>query len=84
MTRIPTWKFELCRTHIRAIVGAAGEMGFAFADLPAAVAARLSANEAARFGSVGWHTTSVKLEMEVAGELERLPKTVPQRLRLVR
>jgi len=29
-----------------------------------------------------WHVTSVKLEMEVRGEIERIPGRVPQRLKL--
>jgi len=34
----------------------------------------------ARLGSVGWHTTTVKLNMEVKGELQRLSGVNPQRL----
>jgi hypothetical protein len=52
-----------------------------FAELPAKVEAVLSAEERDRLGSVSWYTTVVKLEMEVAGELERVAGASPQRLR---
>ena len=74
---IPKWKFDAVR---RAILDATAEP-IAFADLPAAVGARLTEDERARLGSLGWHVTSVKLEMEVRGEIERSPGRGPQRLR---
>ncbi len=33
-------------------------------------------------GSFGWYTTSVKLDLEARGEIERLPKKSPQQLRI--
>ncbi len=33
-------------------------------------------------GSVGWHATAVKLDLEARGELERIPGAKPQRVRL--
>jgi len=56
------------------------EPGLAFAELPGAVEASLSDDERARLGSVAWYTTAVKLELEVRGELRRLPGVRPQRL----
>ena len=35
-------------------------------------------------GSVGWYVTSVKLDLEARGVLERIDGRSPQRLRLVR
>ena len=35
-------------------------------------------------GSVGWYVTSVKLDLEARGVLERVDGRSPQRLRLVR
>jgi len=81
VTNIPKWKFDLLRTHILAVVGAAGEDGFPFSQLTSALKTRLSDNDLADLGSLGWHTTTVKLEMEVAGDLRRLDGT-PQRIAL--
>ncbi|MBK9125129.1 MAG: hypothetical protein IPM16_18685 [Chloroflexi bacterium] len=33
-------------------------------------------------GSIEWYTTTVKLDLEARGEIERVPKATPQRLRL--
>lgn len=78
-TRIPRWKYECIRAAILDAAGAGGEQGIAWADLTEAVRGRLTPDELARMGSVGWHTVSVKLDMEVTGELRRLPVR-PQRL----
>lgn len=79
-TRIPRWKHDLLRGHILELVREAGPEGLLFSGLADKVAARLSDGERARLGSVSWHATTVKLEMEVAGELTRLPGPGPQRL----
>lgn len=34
-------------------------------------------------GSIPWYVTTVKLDLEARGVVERIPKTSPQRLRLV-
>ena len=79
-TRIPTWKFDLLRDAILAVVSDAGKAGFPFFELPAAVDARLSEDDLARLGSLGWHVTTVKLEMEVRGDVAKLDNKSPQRL----
>lgn len=79
-TRIPRWKYELVHAAILDVVPAAGE-GIEFKRLPHLVRKRLSEKERASLGSVSWHTTTVKLDMEVKGELERIPGSNPQRLR---
>jgi hypothetical protein len=33
-------------------------------------------------GSISWYTTAVKLDMEAKGEVERVPKAKPQKIRL--
>jgi hypothetical protein len=81
VTRIPAWKYAAVRRAILHAVDAAGAEGLRFADLPAAVRARLSRQELARLGSLGWHCTTVKLEMEVAGEILRVEDRAGQRLR---
>ncbi len=83
-TNIPTWKYTVVRAAILAAIGAAGDDGLAFSELPEAVESRLSDDHLVRVGSVGWHVTTVKLNMEVEGEISRLPGVVPQRLVLVK
>ncbi|MGR3542186.1 MAG: DUF6958 family protein [Hasllibacter sp.] len=79
-TAIPSWKFDALRTAIRDVL-AGGSMKQAEMGPP--VAARLDADALGRLGSLGWHLTTVRLEMEVRGEIERLPGS-PVRLRLAR
>ena len=78
-TRIPTWKFDAVRTAILNVLPAK-EPGVVAKDLPVLVEKRLDADVLAKLGSVGWHTTSVKLELEVAGEIRRVPGLKPQHL----
>lgn len=78
-TSIPTWKFDAIRDAIIEIVPT-DPPGLAAKDLPDRVAGRLSAEVREALGSVSWHTTTVKLEMEVAGELQRVPGARPHRL----
>ena len=77
--RIDTWKFDLVRKKILKIVPKHGD-GIRFMDLPELVGQLLSKEERETLGSVGWYTTAVKLEMEVAGELKRIARSSPQRL----
>ena len=79
VTNIPKWKFALLRT---AILDAVGAQGLEFSHLQDAVRSRISDADLDKLGSLGWHVTSVKLEMEVRGEIERVPGTKPQRLKL--
>ncbi len=57
-----------------------GEEGLLFKDLPGEVASRVPAGlfEGA---SIAWYTTSVKLDLEARGLIERVPGSRPQRLR---
>jgi hypothetical protein len=50
--------------------------------LAALVAEHLPEDELDQLGSVSWYTTTVKLDLEVKGEIERIPGSSPQRLRL--
>ena len=78
-THIDRWRFDTVRRAILETIPRRAEVPFA--ELPAKVEAALSAEERDRLGSVSWYTTVVKLEMEVAGELERVAGASPQRLR---
>ncbi len=79
-TNIPTRKYDAVRAAVLSAIKVAGVQGLPFKNLPYEVKAWLSGDQLARLGSVGWHTTSVKLNMEVEGEIKRLPKVTPQRL----
>jgi hypothetical protein len=79
-TNVPAWKFELLRELLLDLVPAEAA-GVAFAELPDVVDARLDADDRARLGSLKWHLVTVKLELEVRGELERVPGASPQRVR---
>ena len=79
-TRIHKWKYELMRAAILDIVPD-DETGIEFKRLPALIEERLSEDDLQRLGSLGWYTTTVKLDLEVRGEIERIPGVKPQRLR---
>lgn len=79
-TRIPKWKFDAIRRAILDAIDTAGPEGLRFKDVSNSVVACLSDDELDRLGSVGWHATSVKLEMEVAGDIARVPGVTPQRI----
>jgi hypothetical protein len=80
VTRIPRWKYDAVRAAIMRAVQAAGPEGLPFAQLTGQVAALLSPEVRERLGSVSWHTTTVKLNMETEGELARSTGRGPQRL----
>ena len=80
--RIAKWKYDLVRTAILVVVPA-DEGGVEFSRLPELVEGQLSASDLEGLGSVSWYTTTVKLNLEVKGEIERAPGTKPQRLRRV-
>lgn len=78
-TTIPTWKYDAVRAAILNVVPKDAP-GVVARDLPALVADRLSKANKEKLGSVAWHTTTVKLNMEVDGELARVAGAKPQRL----
>lgn len=55
--------------------------GVTFAQLVAAVGARVPATLFLKRGSVPWHTKVVQLDLEAQGRIERVPGSVPQRIR---
>lgn len=78
-TRIPAWKFETLRAAILDAIDAAGPEGIRNRDLDAAVAARLNKEERERLGKLGWHVVTVKLELEVRGDIRRADGRGPLR-----
>ena len=74
-TRIPKWKFDLVRECILAELH---EGDVPFSQLSARVGSRLSAEALNQIGSVGWHVTTVKLELECRREVFRCHQRGPQ------
>jgi hypothetical protein len=70
-------KYELIKQAILESIRQRGEI--AFGNLSAAVEANLSETFD---GSIGWYTTTVKLDLEARGIIERVPQQSPQRIRL--
>lgn len=80
-TRMAEWKYRAYRDAILKAIPP-GDSGLQFKLLPAEVTRHIPEEKRPQLGSVTWHVTSVKLDMEARGLLERLPKAKPQRLRL--
>lgn len=80
VTNIPAWKFDLIRDHVLSSL-ATGPM--TSKNLQDSVRAKLSRTEIDELGSLGWHLCTVRLEMEVRGEIARDAGKGPLKLRLV-
>lgn len=81
-SNIPVWKFDLLRAAILKVVGAAGPEGMLNKDLRDEVGAEISPEDLERLGKLGWHVVTVKLELEVRGEIARMDGKGPLRIRL--
>lgn len=80
-TRIPRWKYDCVRRAILDVLEESNEGQIVFQELAEHVQDQLTSNQLAKLGSLKWHVTTVKLNMEVDGELERVPRKSPQTLR---
>ena len=80
-TRIHKWKNDLLRGIILDILARSVD-GVEFRSLPCLIDTRLTPEQRADLGSVSWYTTTVKLDLEVKGDIERVPGAKPQRLLL--
>lgn len=74
-TRIDKAKYDMIRGAILDILNENGT--YLFKNLADEVGRRLPNFD----GSIGWYTTTVKLDLEARGEIERLPKKSPQEIR---
>jgi hypothetical protein len=70
-------KYDQVKRAILASIEARGQIPFR--ELTAAVESNL---DEPFDGSIGWYTTTVKLDLEARGMIERVPKKSPQVLRL--
>lgn len=75
VTNIPKWKFNVLRD---AILGELAKGDFRFSELKPRLAAALPEDTLGKLGSLGWHATCVKLELEVRGEVARVDAKGPQ------
>jgi hypothetical protein len=73
-------QYDLLRSAILEVVPHNDE-GIEFRRLAGLVRDVIAADELARLGSLSWYTTTVKLDLEVEGEIERIPDSRPERLR---
>ena len=79
VTNIPTWKFDAIRAAILKIL----ERGDCrWSDMVENVRQKLTEDELANMGKLGWHVIAVKLELEVRGEIKRLAQKGPQTISL--
>ena len=78
-TRIQRAMYDPVRAAILDAIGETGELDFR--DLRDEVERR-TPPAMWEDASVGWYTTTVKLDLEARGEIERIPRAKPQRLRL--
>jgi len=79
-TRIEKWKYHAIRKAILRVLPRTGE-GLLFMDLSGEVKKKLSKDIRQKMGSVSWYTPTVKLALEVRGEIKRVPGSKPQRLK---
>ena len=77
---IPRWKYVAIRDVILEVTEAAGDKGVLFSDLPSVLRDKLSPDTLEKLGSIKWHLTAVKLDMEVKGDIKRLEGKSPQRV----
>lgn len=75
--KISKAKYDLMRQAILDVVGT--NEGITFTDVTAAVEEKLAGDFD---GSIPWYVTTVKLDLEARGEIERIPGSSPQQLRL--
>ncbi len=76
--KIDIEKYEAFREALLAVIPADAD-GVPFGDLTTLVEAHNPTLN--QHGSVGWYTTTVKLDLEARGEIERVPGAKPQRVR---
>ena len=80
-TRIDRWKYDLVHSAILAVIPT-NDQGVEFRELPGLVEDHINPADLEKLGSVSWYTTTVKLDMKVKRELERIPGSKPLKLRI--
>lgn len=78
VTHIPAWKFTAIREAVLQSLSGADASGLSLKDLRIAAKGKMRPETLEKLGSWGWHFTTTKLEMEVAGDLSRIAGRSPQ------
>ena len=78
-TNIPSWKYDCVSKAVQATLADGPRPA---SELVEAVRERLDKAELDDLGALGWHVTTVRLEMEVRGEITRDPDKKPLTLLL--
>lgn len=78
-TRIDYWKYHAISEAILDVLPMSGE-GIAFKELSELVSEKLDNDIKEKIGSIGWHTTTVKLDLECKKRIARIKGVSPQRL----
>ncbi len=81
-TRVDRRRYQATREALLAVIPA-GDSSVEFKELPRLVTDYLPQGELPGGGSILWHVTTVKLDLEARGLIERVPGAKPQRLRRV-
>ncbi len=79
ITRIPRWKYEALRRAIHRVVVSTGRRGATLDELIEEAPRLLTEDERAELGSAPWHVKTVKLDLEVRGEIAPLDGSTPPR-----
>lgn len=82
-TRMAKVKYDIYKQALLDSIPSNDE-GVLFTDLPGRVKEHLPQERLSGLGSIGWHVTSVKLDLEARSLIERIPGSKPQRLRRVK
>lgn len=77
--RILKWKYDAVREAILKVVPKE-EPGLPFKELSIRVEEALAPDSRSELGSIGWYTTTVKLDLEARGFIARIVGSRPQRL----
>ncbi|MEJ2055437.1 MAG: hypothetical protein P8X42_16090 [Calditrichaceae bacterium] len=78
-TRIPKWKYDLIHDAVLRLLKGHKE-GLEFRELSHMIQGIMDPKAIKEMGSLPWYTTHVKLDMEVRGDIRRVPGSNPQRL----
>ena len=73
------WKYDIISNAILEILSNEGD-GVLFKELSTLVSEKLDKNMKDKIGSIGWYTTTVKLDLECKNKILRVPSSSPQRL----
>ena len=80
VTNIPSWKYEVVKHAILKAMTSQNGDAVSFNNLRSLAKAHIPDETLGKLGSWGWHFTTVKLNMEVEGQIERVKDSSPQQL----